>query len=106
MLEAIFLGIVQGLTEFLDTIVADYELTNEAADVAERLPEMARMFNAHIGKSHAEEVYHPFVGVSVGFLEAAMAQIEKQSGSVDAYLEETLGIGSDQRQMLERNFLI
>lgn len=104
-------GILCALTHYAlgadrDTIVADYELTNEAADVAERLPEMARMFNAHIGKSHAEEVYHPFVGVSVGFLEAAMAQIEKQSGSVDAYLEETLGIGSDQRQILEQNFLI
>ena len=88
------------------TIFADYELTNQAADVAGRLPEMARMFNAHIGKSHADEVYHPFVGVSEGFLTAAMDQIYQISGSVETYLDDGLGVGADQTQALRDKFLI
>lgn len=104
-------GILCALTHHVlgvdrDTIFADYELTNEAADVAGRLPEMARMFNAHIGKSHAVEVYHPFVGVSEGFLAAAMDKIDQTSGSVETYLDEVLGVGLRQTQQLRDKFLI
>ena len=75
-----------------EAIFADYELTNQAADVASRLPEMARMFNDHIGKDYDHAVYHPFVGVDVSFLEAALDSIREQSGDLDTYLSETLGV--------------
>ena len=89
-----------------EAIFADYELTNEAANVAERLPEMARMFNEHIGKNHSDEVYHPFVGVDVDFLEAALDSIVEQSGNIDTYLRKTLGVGAAEREKLRDIYLV
>lgn len=88
-----------------ETIFADYELTNTAAGVAERLPALARQFNQHIGKDYPEEVYQPFVGVDAEFLSAAFATIESRSGSVDAYLEEMLGVDAKSRDTLQRILL-
>ncbi|MDJ0922194.1 MAG: tyrosine-protein phosphatase [Henriciella sp.] len=76
---------------------ADYELTNKAANVETRLTEMARLFNQHIGKDYPEEVYHPFVGVHADFLTAAVDSITAQSGSLDTYLIETLGVEEAQQ---------
>lgn len=103
-------GILCALTHHVlgvdrDAIFADYELTNQAADVATRLPEMARMFNDHIGKDYDHSVYHPFVGVDVKFLEAALDSIRQQSGDLDTYLSETLGVGVDQSAELRASFL-
>ncbi len=104
-------GILCGLTHHIlgvsrADIFVDYELTNEAADVATRLPEMARMFNKHIGKDYDEAVYHPFVGVNHVFLEAALETIQAKSGTIDAYLADTLGIGADKQQQLRAKFLV
>lgn len=104
-------GILCALTHHVlgvdrDTIFADYELTNEAANVAERLPEMARMFNQHIGKDYADDVYHPFVGVSAEFLHGALDSIVERAGSVDAYLAETLKVGATETEQLRAKFLV
>ena len=103
-------GILCALTHHVlgvdrETIFADYELSNIGADVETRLPEMARRFNTYIGKDYPDQVYHPFVGVSPVFLEAAYASIEDQSGSLDAYLAETLGIGAAERDVLRARLL-
>ncbi len=87
------------------TIFEDYLLTNKAANVETRLPEMARMFNQHIGKDYPDAVYHPFVGVSAVFLEAAYDSIERQSGSLDVYLANTLGIGAVERDAMRARLL-
>lgn len=89
----------------MDTIFEDYELTNQAAQVEERLPEMARMFNEHIGQSHPEDVYLPFIGVDVAFLKEALASIVEQSGSIDHYLEHTLSVDATKRDLLQSKFL-
>ena len=104
-------GILCALTHHVlgvdrDTIFADYELTNSAANVEERLPEMARLFNEHIGKDYADDVYHPFVGVDGKFLDAALNSIAAQSGSIDAYLRDTLGVGDAQRDQLRASYLV
>lgn len=103
-------GILCALTHHIlgverEAIFADYELTNEAANVADRLPEMARLFNEHIGKDYDHDVYHPFVGVDAAFLEAALQSITQQAGNLDRYLEETLGVGATQREHLRGRFL-
>ena len=104
-------GILCALTHHVlgvdrETIFVDYELTNQAANVAERLPEMARLFNEHIGKSYADDIYHPFVGVDAAFLEAAIASIEDQVGSLDAYLHDTLGVDDQARSNLMDRYLV
>jgi len=103
-------GILCALTHHVlgvdrEAIFADYDLTNQAADVETRLPEMARMFNEHIGKEYDHAVYHPFVGVDAVFLEAAIDSIQQKSGDIDTYLAETLGVGSEQRDQLREAYL-
>ncbi len=104
-------GILCALTHHVlgvdrDTIFADYELTNEAAKVAERLPEAARQFNAYIGKDYPDAVYHPFVGVDGVFLDAALESIVTKSGGIDTYLAETLNVGDKQVEALQEKFLV
>ena len=104
-------GILCALTHYTlgvddDTIIADYELTNEAADVAERLPEAARQFNAYIGKDYPDEVYHPFVGVHRDFLDAALESIVSRSGGIEAYLAEHLKVGDPEIEVLRSKFLV
>lgn len=104
-------GILCALTHHVlgvdrDTMFADYELTNEAADVASRLPEMARQFNAYIGKDYPHDVFHPFVGVHADFLHGALESIEAQAGGLDVYLEQTLGVGAKETETLREKFLV
>ncbi|MEO1660015.1 MAG: tyrosine-protein phosphatase [Pseudomonadota bacterium] len=104
-------GILCALTHHVlgverETIFADYELTNQAANVAERLPEMARLFNEHIGKSYDDEIYHPFVGVDAAFLDAALTSIVDQAGTLDAYLQDTLGVDAAARADLRERYLV
>ena len=104
-------GILCALTHHVmgvdrDAIFADYELTNEAADVAERLPEAARQFNAYIGKDYPDEVYHPFVGVHRDFLDAALESIVSRSGGIEAYLAEHLKVGDPEIEVLRSKFLV
>ena len=89
----------------MDVIFEDYELTNQAADVEARLPEMARMFNEHIGQSHPQDVYLPFIGVDTAFLKEALSSMVEQSGSLDTYLESTLNVGPEKRDQLQSKFL-
>ena len=103
-------GILCALTHHVlgvdrEAIFADYELTNQAANVEERLPEMARLFNEHIGKDYDDAVYHPFVGVDGKFLDAALNSISAQSGSLDAYLRETLGVDEAKKDRLRAAYL-
>lgn len=87
------------------TIFEDYELTNTAADVAGRLPALARQFNDHTGKAYPKEVYQPFVGVDTEFLSAAFSTIENRSGSLDTYLAETLSIDAAEQEHLQNKLL-
>ena len=73
-------------------IRADYDLTNEAVDVASRLPEAAAYFNTMLGKDYPAEVFRPFMGVHLRYLEKAFATINERAGSVDAYLVDTLKV--------------
>lgn len=98
-------GILCALTHHLlgvceADIFADYSLTNIAANVAERLPQSAAMFNAHIGKNYPDEVYQPFVGVQSDFLTAALDSIAARSGDVDTYLAQTLSVSDTLAQQL------
>ena len=73
-------------------IYADYELTNTAAKVDDRIDDARKYFNHHIGKNYSNDVYKPFLGVRERYLRTAMATIESETGSVDVYLTETLGV--------------
>lgn len=81
---------VLGVSE--DDIFADYELTNTAAKVDERIDEARIYFNNAIGKNYSNEVYKPFMGVRERYLRTAIAEIESDAGSLDNYLKDALSI--------------
>lgn len=71
---------------------ADYDLTNEAVDVAARLPEAAAYFNSMLGREYPADVFRPFMGVHLRYLDKAFATINERAGSVDGYLTDTLKV--------------
>ena len=83
-------------------IFADYDLTNQAAEVDARLPEATAYFNDLLKKDYAGEVYRPFMGVHVRYLETAFQTI----GNIDAYLTDTLGLGVARQDTLRQSFLL
>jgi len=89
---------VLGVSE--QDIREDYELTNKAVNVSLFLPEAAKYFNDMLGKHHDTEVYRPFLGVRLRYLETAFATIKTESGSIDAYLADTLGVDDAMQQAI------
>ncbi|MEZ5998759.1 MAG: tyrosine-protein phosphatase [Hyphomonas sp.] len=95
---------VLGVSE--EDIRADYVLTNLAVDVDGRIDEIAAMFNAHIGKNYAPDVFRPFIGVRLPYLETALATIAEEAGSVDTYLADTLGVTPAQQDVIRGKLLV
>ena len=95
---------VLGVSE--EDIHADYILTNVAVDVDGRIEEIAEMFNAHIGKTYEAEVYRPFIGVRLPYLETALGTIMEEAGSLDAYLADTLGVTQQQQDTIRDKLLV
>jgi protein-tyrosine phosphatase len=71
---------------------SDYDLTNEAVGVNQRLPEAAAYFNQMIGKDLPAEVYRPFMGVHLKYLDRAFGAIHARAGSLDGYLVDVLNV--------------
>ncbi len=86
-------------------IVSDYLLTNEAAGVAERLPEATQYFNEMLGKNYDAEVYQPFMGVRERYLHTAINTIKAETGSLDAYLSDVLDVTETKRDALKARLL-
>lgn len=104
-------GILCALTHHVlgvgeEDIRADYDLTNQAVDVAARLPEAAAHFNAMLGREYPAEVYRPFMGVHLRYLEKAFATIEARSGSVEAYLVDTLKVDEKMQAEIRARLLV
>lgn len=89
----------------MDDIFTDYELTNSAVDIETHLPEARAYFNSMLEKDYDAEVYRPFLGVERRFLETAIASMKSQSGSLDTYLAETLGVDAARRDTLRQKLL-
>ena len=71
---------------------ADYEMTNTAVDIDARLPDATAYFNDMLGKMYDADVYRPFLGVRLRYLDTAVSVINDKHGSIDAYLAEALGV--------------
>lgn len=104
-------GILCALTHHIlgvseEDIREDYILTNVAVDVDGRLPEIAEMFNAHIGKNYEPEVFRPFIGVRLPYLETALGTILDEVGSLDTYLSDTLGVTPAQQDTIRDKLLV
>jgi protein-tyrosine phosphatase len=88
-----------------DDIFADYEFTNQAVDIEARLPRIQASFEKRIGKTLDVTTLRPILGVHVDFLRTALDEIRAKHGSVDAYLEEVLGVGAAERAAMQQRLL-
>ena len=83
-----------------DDLVADYLLTNTAVDLAGRAPAIAKQLHAMSGRVASDDAVVAFLGVEPVYLEAAFDAIRTDFGSIDAYLEEALGVDESLRDRI------
>lgn len=91
--------IALGVSE--DAIFADYEFTNEALDLDARLPRIQSRMEERLGRKLDAAALRPMLGVDPDYLRGALDAIEARCGSVDAYLEQTLGLDASARSKLK-----
>lgn len=90
-------GLLAALTHHLlgvhhDDMIADYLLTNTAVDLQRRAPGIARQLEAMTGRAAAHDAVVAFLGVEAVYLDTALDEIVARHGSIDAYLEQALGV--------------
>jgi protein tyrosine/serine phosphatase len=98
-------GVLAALTHVLlgvheDDLMADYLLTNAAARLDARAPEIAQVIARTYGREPSLVAVRAFLGVEPEFLHAAFAEISSRHGSLESYLESVLGVGPDLRDRI------
>ena len=98
-------GLLAALTHHLlgvhrDDMVEDYLLTNTAVDLAGRAPAIARQLEARTGRTASHDAVVAFLGVEPVYLETALTEIAARHGSIDAYLEQALGVDTALRDRI------
>jgi protein-tyrosine phosphatase len=98
-------GLLAALTHALlgvhaDDLMADYLLTNAAARLDARTPEIAEVLERTYGRKASLTAVRAFLGVEPGFLHAAFAEIAARHGSAERYLEEVLDVGPEARERI------
>ena len=98
-------GLLAALTHHVlgvsrDDMIADYLLTNTAVDLERRAPQIAQQLHAMTGRTASHGAVVAFLGVEPDFLDVAFRAIEARHGSLDAYLEEALGVDTAMRDRI------
>src|SRR5690606_33102758 len=75
-----------------DDLMADYLLTNRAARLEARTPELISQIARLTGREPSAEGVLSFLGVSPDYLREAFAELERRCGSVGTYVEAALGL--------------
>ena len=88
-----------------DDIVQDYLLTNDEARMAAKIDFLGPFFDRLVGRRPSEEALRVAVGVHADYLQRAFAVIEARDGSLDGYLERTLGLDGPLRERLRERLL-
>ena len=88
-----------------DDIVEDYLLTNDEAQMASRVVFIGQWMERTTGRRASEEALRVAVSVHPSYLETAFAAIEARQGSIEAYLEQTLGVDAGLRERLHARLL-
>jgi len=103
-------GILAALTHHLlgvprEEILADFLLTNAAIDFEQRIPMIAQMMEAEIGRRPTPEAVRVAMGVDQDYLEHAFLVLQARHGSLDAYMAEVLGVDEALRASLKSRLL-
>ncbi|MCX7864010.1 MAG: tyrosine-protein phosphatase, partial [Novosphingobium sp.] len=82
-----------------DDVIEDYLLTNTAGNAEARIAAGIETIRAISGEDD-EEILRVLMSVEAEYLEAALAAVEAEHGSVDAYLAQALGADEALRDRL------
>jgi protein tyrosine/serine phosphatase len=90
-------GLLAALTHSLlgvsrDDLINDYLLTNIAVDLEGRAEGIAKKLTEMTGRSASHGAVVAFLGVEAEYLDGAFAEITARHGSLQAYLEQALGV--------------
>lgn len=88
-----------------DDVVADYLLTNTAGNAEARVEAGARHVREGFGISMDDAAVRVLMGVESQFLERAFAAIRERHGSVEAYVQEVLGVTPQVLAAIEANLV-
>ncbi|HEY3948680.1 tyrosine-protein phosphatase [Phenylobacterium sp.] len=103
-------GLICALTHHVagvshDDMMADYLLTNDEARQARKMDFLGPWIEKQVGLVAPREALKVAVSVNADYLETAFAVIETRDGSLDAYLERTLGVDAAMRERLHARLL-
>jgi protein tyrosine/serine phosphatase len=89
-----------------DDMLEDYLLTNTAGNNQKRITDaLAQRVSGGLFAQAPEAAVRVFMNVDAAFLAAALAAIEQRHGSIDAYLEDVLGVDAASRAGLCRQYI-
>lgn len=77
-----------------DDVMADYLATNDAINLDARIDQMGQRLAKVTGRPVEPEAVVAFLGVEPAFLDHAWRAIEVQSGNVETYVQQVLGLGA------------
>jgi len=103
-------GLLAALTHHLlgvsyEDTLEDYLKTNDPVRIERRLEPFRAYVIALTGRTPSDDAMRAAMSVEAIYLETALGAIEEASGSVDAYLEGTLGVTRALRQRLRDQLL-
>jgi protein tyrosine/serine phosphatase len=103
-------GLLAALTHHLAgvsdaDVVEDYLLTNNAARIERRAPEVAQRLAEALGRTPSDAAVRAFLGVEADYLQRAFDVIRARYGSLDAYLEQALAVDAAKREAVAAQLL-
>jgi protein-tyrosine phosphatase len=103
-------GVLAALTHHLagvhgDDIVEDYLLTNDEDRFERRAPLVLQHLEESVGRRPDPDIARIVMGVDAAYLDAALKAIAETHGSIDAYLEQALGVDAALRGKIEERLL-
>jgi protein tyrosine/serine phosphatase len=103
-------GLLAALTHHLagvsrDDLIEDYLLTNSAPSQAQMAPRIGHLIEKLTGQAPSDEAVRTAMGVRAGYMQVALDAIEARYGSIDAYLEQALGVDAARRRAFEARHL-
>jgi protein-tyrosine phosphatase len=103
-------GILAALTHRLlgvsdEDMMADYLLTNDPERMERRAPLFAAWVHELTGRTPSREAMFASMGVEAEYLRIAFAAIEAEYGSIDAYLDQALGVDAALKARIQARLL-
>lgn len=89
-----------------DAVLADYLRSNEAANRESLQHKVAQLLRGLVGTAATPEMLAAIVAARPEYLDAALAKIVADHGSVDGYLRLAIGLDDGQRERLASRLLV